>query len=60
MTWVGLPLSSLVLIGGLAAAATVALYVLKLRRRAVPVPFSLLWARVLRDEEASQWFSKLK
>jgi Ca-activated chloride channel family protein len=38
----------------------VALYILKLRRRVVAVPFSPLWQRILRDKEATSLFSKLK
>ena len=41
-------------------AVVVALYVLKLRRRAVAIPFSPLWQRILRDKEATSLFSKLK
>lgn len=47
------------LFGAVAVAATV-LYVLKLRRRAVPVPFARIWDRVLRDQESSELFSQLK
>lgn len=60
MTFVGLPLSALLAIGLGAAALTVALYILKLRRRQVAVPFSPIWQRVLRDKEASQLFSRLR
>ena len=42
------------------AALTMLLYVLKLRRRPVAVPFSRLWDTVLRDRESSQLFSKLR
>jgi len=56
----GLPLVQwLGILGGAAAFAT-ALYILKLRRRAVAVPFSKLWERILRDKEATSLFSKLK
>ncbi|HET9953331.1 MAG TPA: VWA domain-containing protein [Polyangiaceae bacterium] len=43
-----------------AAVATTLLYFLKLRRRAVPVPFAKLWERVLGDRESNQLFSQLK
>jgi hypothetical protein len=56
----GLPLQQLFLIGGVLAAATVALYILKMRRRAVAVPFARIWNRVLRDEQATSLFSRLK
>lgn len=46
--------------GGLAAGLVVVLYVLKLRRRPVAVPFASLWRRVLRDREATSLFSKLR
>ncbi len=50
-------------VAGIFAAAAVfatALYILKLRRRTVPVPFSKLWERILRDKEATSLFSRLK
>ncbi|MBL9109743.1 MAG: VWA domain-containing protein [Myxococcales bacterium] len=60
MIFAGLPLAQwLGILGGAAAFAT-ALYILKLRRRAVAVPFSKLWERILRDKEATSLFSKLK
>lgn len=36
------------------------LYILKLRRRVVAVPFSPLWESILRDKDATSLFSKLK
>ncbi len=56
----GLHLAQLATLFGLAGAAVVALYILKLRRRAIAVPFSPLWQRILRDKEATSLFSKLK
>ena len=50
-------------VAGIFAAAAVfatALYILKMRRRTVPVPFSKLWERILRDKEATSLFSRLK
>jgi hypothetical protein len=47
-------------IGAVAAAAIIALYILKQRRRPVPVPFAKLWQRVLRDQDATSLFSQLK
>src|SRR5580700_1668793 len=38
----------------------VSLYILRLRRRAVAIPFAPLWQRILRDKEATSLFSKLK
>ncbi len=50
------------IIGIFAATAVfaTALYILKLRRRTVPVPFSKLWEKILRDKEATSLFSRLK
>ena len=60
MHLVGLPLAQLLPIFGVAAAAVIGLYILKLRRRPVAVPFERLWARVLKDKEATSLFSRLK
>ncbi|MEP7051454.1 MAG: VWA domain-containing protein [Pseudomonadota bacterium] len=60
MTFAGLPLAQLLMIAGGALAATVALYILKLRRRAVPVPFARIWDAVFRDRQATELFSKLR
>ncbi len=56
----GLPLGTLLGIFGAAGALVVVFYVLKLRRRAVPVPFSRIWDSVLRDKQATELFSKLR
>jgi Ca-activated chloride channel homolog len=56
----GLPLGTLLGIFGAAGAVVVVFYVLKLRRRAVPVPFSRIWDSVLRDKQATELFSKLR
>lgn len=56
----GLPFSTLLALFGGVGALTVLLYLLKLRRRAVPVPFARIWDRVLRDKESSELFSQLK
>jgi len=53
------PTRMLGLFGALAAAAVV-LYILKLRRRRVPVPFSPLWERVLLERPTSDLFARLK
>jgi len=60
MLFAGLPFAQLATIFGIAGAAVVALYILKLRRRTVAIPFSPLWQKVLRDKEATSLFSKLK
>ena len=56
----GLPLATLLSIFGAASALVVVFYILKLRRRAVPVPFSRIWDNVLRDKQATELFSKLR
>lgn len=60
MVFTGLPLATLLSVAGVAAASVVALYFLKLRRRPVAVPFSRIWARILRDQEATHLLSQLK
>ncbi|HSQ67736.1 MAG TPA: VWA domain-containing protein, partial [Polyangiaceae bacterium] len=60
MIFAGLPFATLAGIFGVAAAVMIGLYILKLRRRVVAVPFSPLWQRILRDKEATSLFSKLK
>ncbi len=60
MGFAGLPLATLLGIFGAASALVVVFYVLKLRRRAVPVPFSRIWDSVLRDKQATELFSKLR
>ena len=60
MTLAGAPLS---LVGGAFAAGgamLVALYVLKLRRRRVEVPFAALWRKVLEDKESTALWRKLR
>jgi hypothetical protein len=56
----GLPLPSLLVLAAVAGSLVVVFYILKLRRRPVPVPFSRIWLRILRDQEASTLFSRLK
>ena len=45
MLFAGLPFAELAAIFAVAGAAVVALYILKLRRRTVAIPFSPLWQR---------------
>jgi hypothetical protein len=56
----GLPLAELLAIFGAVGLGVAVLYVLKLRRRVVAVPFSPLWERILRDKDATTLFSRLK
>src|SRR5262245_851920 len=58
--FVGLPLQTLLTAGAIAGGLVVVLYILKLKRRPVAVPFSRLWERILRDKEATSLFSQLK
>lgn len=60
MSLAGLPLSTLLGIAGAAGGMVVVFYILKLRRRPVAVPFARMWERILRDKEATNWFSQLK
>ena len=54
MLFAGLPLSQLLAIGAVAGALTIALYILKMRRRAVAVPFAKIWARLVLGRERVQ------
>ena len=60
MTFAGLPFATLATAFAAFAAAVVLLYILKLKRRPVAVPFSRIWERILRDKEATSLFSQLK
>jgi hypothetical protein len=60
MHFAGVPFATLLPLAAIAAAAIVFFYILKLKRRPVAVPFSKIWARILRDKEATSLFSQLK
>ena len=60
MIFAGLPFATLLTIFGIVGVGVVSLYILKLRRRTVAVPFSPLWQKILKDKEATSLFSKLK
>lgn len=60
MHLLGLPLATLIQIGAAAGLVVVVAYILKLKRRPVPVTFSKLWTRILREKEATSLFSQLK
>lgn len=60
MIFAGLSLTQLVSLFAAAGLCVVVLYLLKLRRRVVTVPFSPLWQRILRDKESTTLFSRLK
>jgi hypothetical protein len=60
MLLAGLPAATLLgLAAGMGVLVTL-LYILKLRRRPVSVPFSPLWQRVLKDKQATHLFSQLR
>jgi hypothetical protein len=60
MHFTGIGMTQLLQAGAILGALVVALYILKLRRRPIPVPFSPLWQRILRDREATTLWSQLK
>ncbi len=60
MQFTGLTTSILLQAGAVLAGLVVVFYILKLKRRPIPVPFSPLWKRILRDKEATSLFSQLK
>ena len=62
MNWVltGIPTSVLTTLGLSLGAALVVLYVLRVRRQRVEVPFSPLWAAVLAERKANDWWERLK
>ncbi|MCC7535836.1 MAG: VWA domain-containing protein [Deltaproteobacteria bacterium] len=60
MTLAGLTLSQLATVLGIAGGLVVVLYILKLRRREVAVPFSKLWEAILSEKQTTSLFAKLK
>ncbi len=60
MELTGLGLSVATSLAAALAGAIAILYLLKLRRRRVTVPFGSLWSRVLLDKQASSWLQRLK
>lgn len=59
-TWSGLAKMPPLWAIGAAGAFVLLLYILRLRRRQVEVPFSRLWARVLQDREPTSFWRRLK
>ena len=51
MQFTGMELSTLATLGGLVAAALTVLYILKLRKRRIEVPFSPLWRQILVEQK---------
>lgn len=60
LTLTGLSLGQVLTVLGVAGAAVVVLYLLKLRRRRVAVPFIKLWEQVLAERQTTRLFSQLK
>jgi hypothetical protein len=60
MELLGLTLVQFLGLLGAASALTVALYLLRLRRRRVSVPFIALWESLLADRRSSRLFSSLR
>jgi hypothetical protein len=60
MIFAGLPWAWLLGTAAVAGSLVVLFYVLKLRRRAVAVPFVGIWQRVLDDRDSSTWFAHLR
>ncbi len=59
-TFLGVPPSILLPLGAALGAATVLLYILRLRRRPVIVPFAPIWEKQLGDQYASRLRSRLR
>lgn len=60
MQLMGLSVSTLLALGAVTGALVVVAYILKLKRRPVPVVFAPLWRSVLRDKDATSLFSQLR
>ena len=60
MTFAGWTLSQLAVVFGIGAGAITLLYLLRMRRREVVVPFAALWEQVTRESESRQIWRKLR
>jgi hypothetical protein len=60
MTLLGLTLTQLATIFAAVGGAVTLLYILKLRRRRISVPFAQLWQRVLKERQSDSLFRRLK
>ena len=60
MTLTGLTLVQVLTVLGIAGGAVTVLYLLKLRRRRVDVPFVKLWEQILAEKQTTRLFSQLK
>lgn len=60
MVFAGLVGAPLLYLGLCLCAAICVLYVLRLRRRPLSVPFSPLWQRILKEQNNTRWRNKLR
>jgi hypothetical protein len=60
MTFTGWTLPQLGMLFGIAGSAVTLLYLLRMRRRKVTVPFAALWERVTRESESRQIWRRLR
>jgi len=60
VTFLGAPLATLGIAAAVGATTLVGLYLLKMRRRRLEVPFAGLWAQVLRDTESTALWRRLR
>lgn len=60
MTFAGWSFSQLAMLFGVAGGAITLLYLLRMRRRKVVVPFAALWERVTRDSESRKIWRRLR
>ena len=60
MSFAGLTVPQMLTLFGSLAGGVLLLYLLKLRRRRVRVPFGPLWSRVVKEQRATSLFSRLK
>lgn len=60
MQFTGLPIETVAWLAGLAALFITVLYLLKLRKRRVEIPYSALWGRVLAEKrQHTDWWRRL-
>ena len=60
MKLTGLGLDTALQLAAALAGALLILYLLRMRRRRITVPFTPLWSRVLIDKDATSWLQRLK
>ncbi|TXD35752.1 VWA domain-containing protein [Lujinxingia vulgaris] len=61
MQWTGLPIATVLGVAGFVAVFITLLYLLRLRKRRVQVPYSALWGRVLAEKKRqTDWWRRFK